>query len=83
MKDKITKRTVETYKSAMQIVHGAEHLVLALSIIIVSYYNIYDLQNRTVDNFELYTRSLASVVVALVGAWSIAKVLKAIGEKNG
>ena len=81
MKNKVKEQVKQGYKTATAIVHGAEHLVLSVSIIIVSYYNIADLQNRQVDNFELYTRSLASVVVALVGAWSIAKVLKAIGEK--
>lgn len=80
--DKIKQHAKDGYKTALAIIHGAEHLVLSVSIIIVSYYNIYDLQNRQVDTFELYTRSLASVVVALVGAWNIAKVLKAIGEKK-
>jgi ABC-type nickel/cobalt efflux system permease component RcnA len=80
---RIKEEVKKGYVSAVKIVHGAEHLVLSLSIIIVSYYNIYDLQTRQVDNFELYVRSLASVVVALVGAWNIAKVLKAIGEKDG
>lgn len=80
--ERIKTHAKDGLKTAKAIIHGAEHLVLSVSIIIVSYYNIADLQNRQVDNFELYTRSLASVVVALVGAWSIAKVLKAIGEQK-
>lgn len=74
-KAKEVKKTVE------QIFKGAENLVLAASIIIVSFYNLYDLLNRPVDSFEYYVRATASVVVALVGAWSIGKVLKALGEK--
>lgn len=80
--EKFKKQARDGITTAKAIVHGAEHLVLALSIIIVSYYNIYDLQTRPVDKFELYVRALSSVVVALVGAWSIAKVLKAIGEQK-
>ena len=77
------KENIQTAKTTVeQIIKGAENLVLAVSIVIVSFYNIYDLLNRSVGNFEYYTRATASVVVALVGAVAIAKVLKQLGESK-
>jgi hypothetical protein len=80
--NQLVKKYKEVVESTKKVIHGLENLILSASLVIVSFYNIYDLLNRPVDNFEYYVRAFASLVIALVGAGAIIKVFKALGENK-
>ena len=68
-KTKVKKTTTDTFTTAKRVVENAEHLVLALSLVICASYNYYDLTIRPVGDVEYAIRIVASVVIVLKGAW--------------
>lgn len=71
MKDKAKKSAVEAKNTVTRVVGNAEHLVLAVALVVCAGYNYYDLTIREVGNVEYYARLVASVVIALKGAIEI------------
>jgi hypothetical protein len=69
MKDKVTKKATNAFDTAKRIVENAEHLVLALSLVVTAAYNYYDLTIRPVGDVEYTIRIIASVVIVLKGAY--------------
>lgn len=68
-KSKVKKTTNDTFATAKRVVENAEHLVLALSLVITAGYNYYDLTIRPVGDVEYYIRLVASIVIVLKGAY--------------
>lgn len=69
MKEKVTKKAQNAFDTSKRVVENAEHLVLALSLVITAAYNYYDLTIRPVGDVEYAVRLVASVVIVLKGAY--------------
>jgi cytochrome c biogenesis protein CcdA len=69
--NKVTSKVTNTYTATRRVIENAEHFVLAVSLVIVAFYNWYDLTIRSVGEVEQYVRLFASVVIALKGAVEI------------
>lgn len=76
----IKKSYQETKQTITNVYDGASHLVLSVALVICAYYNYEGINN--VSPFEYYARTIASVVIALVGAWAIVKIFKNLGESK-
>ena len=70
-KTKVKKTTTDTFTTVKRVVENAEHLVLALSLVICAAYNYYDLTIRPVGDVEYAIRIVASVVIVANGAVEI------------
>ncbi len=62
MVDKIKKQVNDTYKTTKTVVANMEELAIAVSLLISTAYNYYDLSIRSVGQVE-YTIRLAAVVI--------------------
>lgn len=78
---KIKKSYQETVSTISKVYDGASHLVLAISLVITGYYNYTTISGNAAP-FEYYVRTVASVVIALTGAWAVMKIFKNLGESK-
>lgn len=81
--DRIKSEFKKGYSATVHIVRGVENLVIASSAVVCAVYNVYGLRIQPdIAPFELYVRALATAVFGIIGAYKVAVVLKAIGEKE-
>jgi hypothetical protein len=71
--EKIKKQAKEVTEATKRVISGIEEFVIGVSIVITAGYNFYDLTIRPVGNVEYIVRLASSVVVALAGAWLLAR----------
>jgi hypothetical protein len=70
---KVQQQAKEVVEATKAIATGVEEFIIGAAIVITAGYNFYDLTIRPVDNVEYYVRLFSSVVVALSGAWLLAR----------
>lgn len=75
------KKAQEAVSTIKQVYDGAETLLLASSLAIVSFYNGLDLARRSVDEFEYYARITATVVIGYLAAKALVQAFKVLGSK--
>jgi hypothetical protein len=71
--DKVKKQAKEISEATKRIINGVEEFVIGSAIVITAGYNFYDLTIRPVDKVEYTIRLASSVIVALAGAWLLAR----------
>lgn len=77
--EKIKKQVNETYKTTKTVIANMEELAIAVSLLISTAYNYYDLSIRPVGQVE-YTVRLAAVVVT--GLFSFNLLVKHFNKKS-
>ncbi len=71
--EKVKKQAKQVTESTKRIINGVEEFVIGSAVVITAGYNYYDLSIRPVGNVEYVVRLASSVIVALAGAWLLAK----------
>jgi hypothetical protein len=71
--EKVKKQAKQVTESTKRIINGLEEFVIGSAVVITAGYNYYDLSIRPVGNVEYVVRLASSVIVALAGAWLLAK----------
>lgn len=71
--EKVKKQAKELSEATKRVINGLEEFVIGVAIMVTAGYNFYDLTIRPVGNVEYTVRLASSVVVALSGAWLLAR----------
>jgi ABC-type nickel/cobalt efflux system permease component RcnA len=67
--EKVKKQAKQLTESTKRVISGVEEFVIGAT----AGYNYYDLSIRPVGNVEYVVRLASSVIVALAGAWLLAR----------
>jgi ABC-type nickel/cobalt efflux system permease component RcnA len=71
--EKVKKQAKQLTESTKRVISGVEEFVIGAAVVITAGYNYYDLSIRPVGNVEYVVRLASSVIVALAGAWLLAR----------
>lgn len=71
--EKIKKQVSDTYKTTKTVINNAEEFVIAVSLLISTFYNYYDLSIRPVGQVEYTVRLGAVVITSFVGFYLLVK----------
>lgn len=79
--EKAKKQVKETYKATKTVVTNAEEFVIAVSLLISTFYNYYDLSIRPVGKVEYTVRLAAVVITSFVGFYLLVRHFNKQGKK--
>jgi hypothetical protein len=79
--EKVKKQVNDTYKATKTVVTNAEELVIALSLLVSTFYNYYDLSIREVGKVEYTVRLAAVVITSFVGFYLLVRHFNKQGKK--
>ena len=71
--EKVKKQAKEFTEATKRVINGLEEFVIGAAIVVTAGYNFYDLTIRPVTKVEYTVRLASSVIVALAGAWLLAR----------
>lgn len=75
MVDKVKFRVNEGVTVTKEVFQGLEDLVVAMSLLITTFYN-YDTLGHDKAPFEYYTRLVASAIILLFGVWLLVRAIR-------